>query len=122
MLVTIDVKLLYTNIPQQEATDRLLEYYYGTPLPNHIPEQVARYLLQVVLSHNHFEFKWEEYRQISGVAMGTKCAPTFANIFMASIEEEILSQRQSRGKVEPFFWLGFMTTFLSCGLSGGEVF
>ncbi len=38
--------------------------------------------------------------------MGTKCAPTFANIFMASVEEEFLAMRQGRGAVEPslLFW------------------
>ena len=72
-----------------------------------MPERVARYLLREVLSHNHFEFNGEAYRQISGVAMGTKCAPTFANIFMASVEK-FLAMRRGRGAVEPSLWLRFI--------------
>ena len=122
LLATIDVKSLYTNIPQQEGTDRVLQYYYGTPLPNHMPESVARHLLRVVLGHNHFEFNGEVYRQISGVAMGTKCAPTFANIFMASIEEEFLSLRQTRDEVRPLLWLRFIDDILVVWPEGGSGF
>ena len=120
MLATIDVKSLYTNIHQQEGTDRVLEYYYGTPLPNHMPELVAHHLLQVVMCHNHFEFNEEVYRQISGVAMGTKCAPTFANIFKASIEEEFLSLRQTRCEVEPLLWFMFVDDILVVWPEGGR--
>ena len=66
--------------PQRKGTERVLKYYFNTPLPSHMPEWVARYLLRAVLSHNHFEFNRVAYRQKSGLAMGTKCAPTFANI------------------------------------------
>ena len=118
----MDVKLLYTNIPQQEATNRVLEYYYGTTLSTHMPEQVTRHLLQVVLSHNHFEFNGEVYRQISGVAMGTKCSSRFANIFMANVEEEFLSQTQSRDEVEPFLWLGFIHYILVMWSERGKDF
>ena len=72
--------------------------------------------------HNHFEFNEEVYRQISGVAMGTKCASTFANIFMASIEEEFLSLRQTWGEVEPLLWLRFIDDILVAWLEGGRVF
>ena len=85
-----------------------------------MPEQVARHLLQLVLSHNHFEFKGEVYRQISGVAMSTKCAPTFTNIFMASTEDEFLSWRQSRDEVEPFLWLRFIDYILVLWSERGE--
>ena len=122
LLVTIDVKSLYTNIPQREGTERVLKYYYNTPLPNHMPERVARYLLRAVLNHNHFEFNGEAYRQKSGVAMGTKCAPTFANIFMASVEEEFLAMRRSRGAMEPSVWLRFIDDILVVWPGLGEGF
>ena len=51
---------------------------------------MASFLINAILKHNHFEFNGQTYRQKQGVAMGTKCAPTFANLFMASLEEEFL--------------------------------
>ena len=33
ILATIDVKSLYTNIPQRQGTERVLQRYYNTPLP-----------------------------------------------------------------------------------------
>ena len=112
LLVTIDVKSLYTNISQREGTERVLKYYYNTPLSSYMPERVAHYLLRAVLSHNHFEFNGEAYRQKSDVVICTKCAPTFANIFLASVEEEFLAMRQSRGAMEPSLWLRFIDDIL----------
>ena len=87
-----------------------------------MPERVARYLLRAVLSHNHFVFNGEAYRQKSDVAMGTKCAPTFANIFMASVEEEFLAMRRGRGAIEPSLWLRFIVDILIVWPGLGEGF
>ena len=54
--------------------------------------------------------------------MGTKCAPTFANIFMASIEEEFLSLRETMGKVELLLWLRFIDDILVVWPEGGRDF
>ena len=83
----IDVKSLYTNIPQDEGTERMLKYYFNTPLPSHIPEHVALYLRQAVLGHKHFKINGEALRQTSDMDLGTNCAPILANIFMARMEE-----------------------------------
>ena len=44
-------------------------------------------LCQVVLTNNHFEFNSRHYHQVSGTAMGTKLAPSYANLFMTKFEE-----------------------------------
>ena len=107
-LATIDVKSLYTNIPQQQGTDRVLKRYYNTPLPQHMPPHVATFLTKTILKHNHVEFNGLTYRQIQGVAMGTKCAPTFANIFMGSIEEDFLELIQNQGNPMPTVWIRYI--------------
>ena len=48
-------------------------------------------LLEHILKKNYFEFNNEYYLQISGTAMGTRCAPNYAIIFMAELEEQFLS-------------------------------
>ena len=44
-------------------------------------------LTNLVLTKNYFEFNNKLYRQTQGTAMGTRMAPTYANIFMKYIEQ-----------------------------------
>ena len=45
-------------------------------------------LLELVLTNNHFEFNGKYYHQLSGTAMGTKLAPSYANLFVTKFEEK----------------------------------
>ena len=42
----------------------------------------------MVLTNNHFEFNGMYYHQLSGTAMGTKLAPSYANLFMSTFEDK----------------------------------
>ena len=44
--------------------------------------------------------------------MGTKCAPTFANIFMGSLEEDFLNQTENLGNPMPLLWLRYIDDIL----------
>ena len=44
--------------------------------------------------------------------MGTKCAPNFANIFVASLEEEFLTQRLNARLPTPSLWLRYIDDIL----------
>uniref|UniRef100_A0A8C5WJC8 Reverse transcriptase domain-containing protein n=1 Tax=Leptobrachium leishanense TaxID=445787 RepID=A0A8C5WJC8_9ANUR len=91
ILVTSDVQSLYTIIPHNkgiEAAKFFLEK--GQKLQ---PEQIDFILkgIQLILEHNYFWFSEEFYLQVSGTAMGTRFAPSFANLFMAHWENSFLS-------------------------------
>lgn len=95
----LDVKSLCLNIPQQEGFNTALEHLFHTnskadELP--FPETVAKEIMQVVLQHNYFEFNSCMYKQVRGTAMGTKMAPAFANLFMASFEKEYLANEPTK--------------------------
>lgn len=47
-------------------------------------------LLDSVLSHNYFMFNGTFYKQVSGTAMGAKCAPSYANLFLGWWEETLV--------------------------------
>jgi hypothetical protein len=49
-------------------------------------------MLRLVLQESSFQFNGKNYVQIHGIAMGTKMAVSFANLFMAAVETEILSK------------------------------
>jgi hypothetical protein len=99
ILATIDVKSLYTNIPVEEGIravgHALSTHQFTTPLP-----QLLKFL-QLVLNNNEFEFDGKHYKQVKGCAMGTPCAPNFANLFMSELETKLL--RDAPGPV-PFIW------------------
>ena len=43
-------------------------------------------LAEIVLTFQNISFDGEHYQQISGVAMGTKIVPSYANLFVAYVE------------------------------------
>ena len=47
-------------------------------------------LANIVLTKNYFEFNRRIYRQIQGTAMGTRMAPSYANIFMKYVEIQLI--------------------------------
>ena len=48
-------------------------------------------MLQFILTKNYFQFNDKFYLQIHGTAMGSKVAPSYANIAMGKLENEIIS-------------------------------
>ena len=51
------------------------------------PTECLVQLLTLVLKHNNFTFNGEHVLQINGTAIGTKMAPSYANIFMGKLEK-----------------------------------
>ena len=60
--------------------------------------------MEFVLSQNVFIFDSVVYRQRHGTAMGTKFAPSFANIYMADLEKTFLQDYP----VQPSLWLRYI--------------
>ena len=92
-LATIDVKSLYLNIPHREGINAVLNRLYGTSQladEMSLPSGTMKDLLGIVLQQNYFQFADKMYHQIQGTAMGTKMAPSYANVFMAELEETLI--------------------------------
>ena len=106
ILITIDVKSLYTNIPNdqgiQACLDMLKEHSTLTPEL----EQYTIDILTHILTKNAFTFNNEHFVQIHGAAMGSPMAPTYANIFMARLERELLLKAPN-GLI-PIEWIRFI--------------
>ena len=110
ILVTIDVKSLYTCIPHQEGIEACREALHSTVESNPIRPDVNTLivLLEIVLKYNTFEFNNKYYKQIQGTAMGTKLAPAYANIFMGKLEHSIFSQ----APLKPIFYKRYIDDIL----------
>ena len=103
ILVTIDVQSLYTNIPHTEgiqALNRILEETNTDP----IKKPLICKLANLVLTKSYFSFNKKLYRQIQGTAMGTRMAPSYANIFMKYVETQLIDTSAKKPKI----WLRFI--------------
>lgn len=108
-LATVDVVGLYLHIPHMEGVETAIQHlYHPTREEPPFPPQVARELLNIILQHNYFEFNGQMYTQIQGTAMGTKVAPSYANLFMDTLEKEFLTDLQTK----PILWKRFIDDIL----------
>ena len=119
LLVTLDVKSLYQSIPQGVGIEMILQRVSPTnpPTSRSRPfKNMLRDLMRIVLGDNHFSFNGKLYTQKKGVAIGTKCAPHLANIFLASLEKKALNTWEG---TPPIKWLRFIDDILMIW-GGGE--
>ena len=105
---TIDVKAMYTNIPHEEGIQARLYTQNHDPDMPPIPPGALSDLLRIVLTQNYFQFADQMYQQIRGTAMGTRTAPSYANLFMANLEEQLLSKYPTK----PLLWLRYIDDIL----------
>ena len=90
-LVTMDVTSLYTNIPNHEGLVAVTQTLIRENAQFRANNRSLITLLQHVLHMNNFRFNGENYLQIGGTAMGTRVAPSYANLFMARLEEKLIA-------------------------------
>ena len=91
LLVTLDVSSLYTNIPHNEGITAC-RHFLGTRDRNSstVGTETLCDLKRMILTMNNFTFNGKHYLQIHGTAMGTRMAPSYANLFLAKFETDAL--------------------------------
>ena len=89
IIYTLDVTSLYTNIPHQEGIQAVSEQLaiHRTNLVKPSNLNIIK-LIKIVLENSNFDFNGMHFQQRGGTAMGTKLAPSHANIFMSSFEDK----------------------------------
>ena len=111
-LVSLDVESLYLSIPQAVGIEMVLQRVLPTSPPQatyKALKNLARDLLKIVIRDNTFRFHNDFYNQVKGVAMGTRCVPPFANLFLGSLEEKALAAWTG---TNPLLWLRFLDDIL----------
>ncbi len=99
ILATLDVSSLYTNIPHQEGIQACRDALNRRPRQQPSTDCLTE-MIEQILTLNNFMFDDENYLQNQGTAMGTRMAPSYANLFMAELEQKILSTTTTR----PLLW------------------
>ena len=84
LLVTADVVGLYPSIPHEAGRQALKEVLERRKDKKILTNDLVK-MAAFFLKNNFFEFNGEVKHQISGNAIGTKFAPTYASIFMVEI-------------------------------------
>jgi len=106
ILVTVDVKSLYTCIPTPKGLDACYRAWLNSEITN--PQQpsaeVLRHMLELVLKLSFLEFDEKHYLQIFGTTMGAALAPSYANIFMDDLEKTMLAT----AKIKPKYYKRFI--------------
>ena len=119
LLCTIDVCSLYTNIPNAEgisACRTMLDLHRD---PNSRPSNAAiTNLLEHVLYMNNFDFADKHYLQVGGTAMGTKVAPSLANLFMSDFEQRWVYSYPTK----PLVWLRYIDDIFLIWNNGHDSF
>ena len=80
---------IYPSIPHKAGLKALKEALDKRENRNTATNDLIR-TAEFVLKNNYFDFNGQVQQQISGTAIGTKFAPTYACIFMADVESKFL--------------------------------
>ena len=112
VLVSFDVKSLFTSVPVQPAINCVRKILLPDPswaLQSPISVLVIIKLLTICLEDTSFKFRGKFYNMTDGLAMGSSVSPAIANIFMENLERNAIVTMQDR----PRLWLRFVYDVLS---------
>jgi len=88
-MMTFDVASLYTNLHFEVVLNGIQHWLAeSTTWPRHEVEFLKE-LTYFVIANNIFRFDHQAYKQTSGIAMGTPCAPILANWALYAMEAGI---------------------------------
>lgn len=89
---SLDVQSLFTNVPVNRTIDIIANHVYHSEIaPPSIPEHILRELLLICTTMTPFDFNGKTYKQVDGVSMGSPLGPTFADFYMAELENTALN-------------------------------
>ena len=93
--MTLDVSSLYTNTPHNAGMKACEQALETRPSPTPLTTYLTR-MIELILKLNNFSSNEEHYLKVQRTAMGTRMAPSYANLFMAKLEEDLLTWTLAR--------------------------
>ena len=94
VIISYDVKALFTSVPIQPALtiiEKLLEEDPGLQERTSMTVKNIICLLEFCLRSTYFTFQNQYYEQVEGAAMGSPISPIVANLYMESFETRAIS-------------------------------
>ena len=93
VIVSLDVKSLYTNVPVLESIELAADILYNSEELPPADKETFKDLMRMAVTDVYFMCDCRWYIQTDGVAMGSSLAVILANIWMKSFEESISRQQ-----------------------------
>ena len=87
-LVSLDIRSWYANIPHTKKIEAVKEKLRKSNASIRI--KVVLTFLKLILTLHNFVFNRVNYLQGTDCANGSKCASSYANIFMGLVEESFI--------------------------------
>ena len=89
-LYSCDFESLYTNIIHSDCIFMLCDFLKDKLVNEHINISAFKEFLKFILDNNYFTFNNSVYKQNIGIAMGSACGPSIANLFVYIYEKKWL--------------------------------
>ena len=93
LLASLDAESLFSNVPVESTINIITDEVYNHPTlpPPKVPKIILEKMLRVCTTKSPFTTPDNKlYYQINGIAMGSCLGPTFANFYMAHLENSVL--------------------------------
>ena len=101
VLVSFDVKSLFTNVPLKKTIDIILDRVYNQRLVNtNLKKRTLKKLIQDTCNKTAFLANGTVYEQIDGVSMGASLGPVLANIIMTELERAVVDDLITNGTLK----------------------
>ena len=112
LMVSFDVKSLFTTVPIQEATETIEEVLAADENLTErtgVTAKTVMELIKLCLSTTYFRFRNNSYQLTDGLPMGSPASPAIANMFMNKLEQTALATFVHRPRV----WLRYVDDVFS---------
>ena len=96
LVVSLDVKNLYTNVPVEEAIEIALKELYSSDEVPEIPRSAMKSLSRLLVTNFHFKCNKTWYTQWDGLAVGASLAVKLANLWVKSFEKFLQKPKKGR--------------------------
>jgi hypothetical protein len=87
-IMTGDVVAFYTNIPPKRCAKDIGRLWHAFQKDSSISANTIKGMASFILENNYLSYRGQTFQQLSGLAMGTSCAPVLANLYAAIRERK----------------------------------
>jgi len=114
-LFSCDFESLYSNIDLDDALFVICDFMKNKINSKHLNIKALYNFLKLIFENNYFIFNKKYYRQLNGIAMGTKAGPSIANIYVYILEKSFLNIHR------PLFYVRFIDDIFIITLSNFDI-
>ena len=89
-MASADFSALYSSIDHEDCISNLTDFFNTKLDSEHINIEGFRRILKLILNNNYFKYNEKYFKQKLGIAMGSLCGPSIANLFVYIYEKKWL--------------------------------